>query len=133
MKYVYFFLAGAVAGIAGGMGMGGGTLLIPMLTLIGGVPQKAAQAINLVSFVPMAAVALVFHIRKGLVDFRDILYVILPGAAFSAAFSYIGENLDGSVLKRVFGGFLIFLAVAQIFVIKLSKRQGNRDSRRKIR
>ena len=47
-------LAGAIGGIIGGMGMGGGTLLIPLLTIFLGISQKLAQAYNLISFLIMA-------------------------------------------------------------------------------
>ncbi len=113
MKYVVYALAGAAAGILGGMGMGGGTLLIPLLLAAGGVGQHGAQAVNLVAFVPMAAVALVFHIKNKLVDFRSLPLLVLPGAAFSAAFSYIAANVGGKLLGRIFGGFLIAVALAQ--------------------
>ena len=55
----------ALGGIIGGMGMGGGTLLIPLLTLAAGVEQHLAQAINLMSFVPMSIVALIIHKKNG--------------------------------------------------------------------
>lgn len=120
MEYFYYAVAGVLAGVCGGMGMGGGTLLIPLLTLFGNVPQHVAQAVNLISFIPMAVVALIFHIKNKLVDFKNVLYVILPGVAFAAAFSYIAKNVDGAVLKRVFGGFLILLAFVQFFSGKLT-------------
>ena len=41
---------GLVAGVFGGLGMGGGTLLIPLLTIFLGYDQKLCQGINLVSF-----------------------------------------------------------------------------------
>ncbi len=122
MKYLFYVVAGALAGVLGGMGMGGGTILIPLLTLFNGVSQHTAQAINLVSFIPMAAVALFFHIKNKLVDFKGILYVILPGVAFAAVFSYIAKNTDAVALKKVFGGFLILLSVIQFFADKIAKK-----------
>ena len=40
----WYILAGVCGGIIGGMGMGGGTLLIPILTLFLGIDQRSAQA-----------------------------------------------------------------------------------------
>ena len=48
---LYLFLAGLVSGIVGGMGMGGGTLLIPILTIFLDFAQKSAQGINLLFFI----------------------------------------------------------------------------------
>ena len=56
MQIFLLILAGIVGGIIGGMGMGGGTLLIPILTIFLDVEQKNAQAINLVAFIPMAII-----------------------------------------------------------------------------
>ena len=68
MEYLFYALAGLAGGMLGGMGMGGGTVLIPLLTILLGVPQHAAQAINLISFLPMAGVALIIHFKNGLVE-----------------------------------------------------------------
>ena len=38
-----FLIFGALGGVLGGMGMGGGTLLIPLLTLFTKTEQKEAQ------------------------------------------------------------------------------------------
>ena len=125
MKILIYSLIGLAAGVFGGMGMGGGTVLIPMLTLLKGIPQHTAQAINLISFIPMAAVALVLHIKNKLVDFDGILYMIVPGAMFSATFSYISANINGEILSKIFGGFLVLLAFVQFFadkIINLSKK-----------
>ena len=127
MKYLYFIIAGLVAGVAGGMGMGGGTVLIPLLSFVSSVKQHTAQAVNLISFIPMAIVALVFHFKNGLVDKRGVLYMILPGVAFAITFSYIAGKVDGTFLKRVFGGFLILLSVIQFFADKIAKFVKNED------
>ena len=46
MNLIWLVLAGIVSGIVGGMGMGGGTLLIPILTIFLSFPQKNAQAFH---------------------------------------------------------------------------------------
>ena len=54
MNILFFILIGLIGGIAGGMGIGGGTLLIPLLTIFLNVAQKEAQLLNVFSFVIMA-------------------------------------------------------------------------------
>ena len=53
-------LVGFLAGVIGGMGMGGGTILVPLLSFLD-IGQKSIQATNLISFLPMCVVALLFH------------------------------------------------------------------------
>ena len=66
---MWYFIAGIASGVLGGMGMGGGTVLIPILTLLLGVGQHESQAINLVTFLPMAAVSLLIHFKNKLESF----------------------------------------------------------------
>ena len=55
MSFYIYLLLGILGGIPAGMGMGGGTVTIPLLILVGGVEQKIAQSANLFSFLPMSA------------------------------------------------------------------------------
>ena len=80
---IWLIISGVLGGLLGGMGMGGGTLLIPLLTIFCGLNQHLAQAINLIAFIPMAVVALIIHIKNKLVDFKGVLYIILPGVLAS--------------------------------------------------
>ena len=72
---ILYIIFGIIGGLLGGMGMGGGTLLIPLLTIGLSVPQQTAQFINLVAFIPMSALALIVHIRNGYVVKKRIFYV----------------------------------------------------------
>jgi len=105
---ILLVLAGIIGGIIGGMGMGGGTLLIPILTLVFGVDQYTAQAINLISFIPMSAVAIIIHFKHKLIKTEKIGYIILPAVISSVFASVLAANIDASALKSLFG---IFLAV----------------------
>ena len=73
MTVFLFVLFGLLGGIIGGMGMGGGTLLIPLLTIFLSIEQKTAQSINLLAFIPMALVALIIHFKNKMVMTKDIL------------------------------------------------------------
>ena len=50
MQFLYFVLAGVLGGVLAGMGMGGGTLTLPILVLVMGVEQITAQFANLIAF-----------------------------------------------------------------------------------
>lgn len=117
MEYVLYGLAGVLGGILGGMGMGGGTVLIPLLTILFDISQLGAQAVNLISFIPMAAVALAIHLKNGLVDFKGSLFVIVPGVAACVGGCFLARAIGGVILKRIFGGFLLALSVYQIIQV----------------
>ena len=114
MRIALYIIFGILGGIVGGMGMGGGTLLIPLLTIFLGVEQKVAQAINLLAFLPMAIVALIVHFKNKMVVTKGILWVIIPGIVASVAFAFLASLLNSSVLKMLFGSYLILIAVYEI-------------------
>ena len=112
-KFLLYLLAGLAGGFLGGMGMGGGTILIPLLTIFLKSSQHLAQAVNLISFIPMAVVALIIHLKNKLVDFKNVLWIILPGVFTCILGCYLARAMDGALLKRCFGGFLLLLSVFQ--------------------
>ena len=121
MEYIYFGLIGVLGGLLGGMGMGGGTVLIPLLNIVFGISQHTAQAINLISFIPMSVVSLIFHIKNKLVNFTGILWIILPGIVTCLVGTFVAKQITGDLLKRLFGGFLICLSLFQ-FIFEIKKK-----------
>lgn len=117
MLFVLLFIAGAISGVIGGMGMGGGTLLIPVLTIFFKIPQASAGGINLLSFVPMAIVAVILHAKNGFINFKSVLWVALPAVVFSIAGSFVTQLIGGQIQTKLFGGFLILLAIWQFVLL----------------
>ncbi|MBO5927089.1 MAG: sulfite exporter TauE/SafE family protein [Clostridia bacterium] len=122
LTFWLFILTGLISGVLGGMGMGGGTVLIPILTIFLKVEQHLAQAVNLVSFVPMALVTLIFHIKNKLVEKKGILFIIIPAVVFSVVGSIVSVKIKGQNLSRFFGGFLLILSVIQFFSHKITEK-----------
>ena len=115
LKIILLAVSGIAAGVLGGMGMGGGTILIPLLTIFFNVGQKEAQAINLVAFIPMAIVSLSIHIKNKRVKKEGLLWIIVPAVLTSVGGGFAAQAVNGEVLKRIFGGFLLLLSVVQFF------------------
>ena len=112
MKFYLYLLLGLIGGIPAGMGMGGGTLTIPLLTVFGGVEQKLAQAVNLFAFLPMSIGALKVHAKNGLLNTEGIWWIIAPALLLSACGSLLMAYLPSELLRKGFGVFLIFLALS---------------------
>ncbi len=121
MNWLWYILAGLCAGVAAGMGMGGGTLLIPVLTLALGLPQHAAQGVNVLAFLPAAAAALLVHRKAGRLRLRECLPVILAGAAGALGASILAGAVSAPWLRRIFGAFLTILAFTRILQKRLKK------------
>ena len=78
------FLCGLGAAVISAWGVGGGTLLLLVMTLLLDVDQRTAQGINLLFFLPAAASALFVHRKNGYLD-RPTLHAAIPPAAAAAS------------------------------------------------
>ena len=122
---ILFLILGFIGGIAGGMGLGGGTILIPLLSIFLGVAQKEAQLFNIFSFVIMAVFVVSIYIKNKLISVFPALVFSLCGAVFAIISALLVKNLQNDVLKVCFGVFLIVLALIQLFVLIVKKNQNN--------
>lgn len=116
-------IAGIIGGIVAGMGMGGGTLTIPILTIFLKYKQLTAQGVNLVAFLPMAVVALFIHMKNKLVDFKSTWLLAVVGCVFSVGGALIANNISNGVLKKFFALFLIGLGIWQFIEMKRNQKQ----------
>jgi len=124
-------VAGVLGGIIGGMGMGGGTLTIPLLTIFLGYNQLQAQGVNLVAFLPMAIIAIIIHIKNKLVDFKSTWLLAAVGSIFSLGGALVAVRLKNNVLTKLFALFLIGLAIWQFVELKKSKHENEKSSKNK--
>ena len=118
-------IGGLVGGIIGGMGMGGGTLLIPILTLLGNFKQLEAQGINLIAFIPMSIVALILHFKNKLVKFKETYWLAIIGAVISLLTALIAVNIKGTILRKLFAVFLIIIGIWQLVEFIKSCKKAN--------
>ena len=131
MIYFLYVLAGIISGVFGGLGMGGGTLLIPILTIFLNLDQKLSQGINLISFLVMALFSMFIHYRNGFIVTKHIGYIIISGLIFSVVGAFCMTILPSRVLKIVFGVFLCVLAIIEI--IKVFKKDKNKTKEKKAK
>ena len=104
---------GVLGGVIAGMGMGGGTLLIPLLVIFLSFDQLQAQTINLLAFLPMALASLIIHFKNHLVDFKSTWVIALFGMLGAIFGAYATTLVDTKTLKICFGAFLIILGTYQ--------------------
>ncbi|MBO5412256.1 MAG: sulfite exporter TauE/SafE family protein [Clostridia bacterium] len=118
MRFYLYLILGFLGGIPAGMGMGGGTVTIPLLLLVGGVEQKIAQCANLFAFLPMSGFALKTHSENGLLKTDGILWTILPAVLLAVLGATLTAYLTSDVLRKGFGIFLIglsFVSLKQLY------------------
>lgn len=106
---------GFITGILSGFGIGGGTLLMLYMVMFAGISQRSAQGINLLYFLPAAGTALIGHVKNRLVDKRAFFISAGVGVAATLFSAWAVGFMDASILRKVFGVFLIFIAISELF------------------
>lgn len=113
---------GFLAGIAAGMGLGGGTVLLIYLSLFAGVTQLTAQGINLIVFVPTAAVAVIIYAVRHKIAWKKVLIMAPLGVLGSLLGGYLLRFIPSEFLSKILGGVLIFMGLSRLFARKPCKR-----------
>lgn len=120
---------GLVSGIISGMGMGGGTFLILCLSIFLGVNQKIAQGVNLIFFIPTSIAAIAVNIKDKNINFKIAKIIISFGIIGAVVGAIIARTINVNLLRKLFGIFLGFIAIHEIYIIfkeyKTSKKRDN--------
>lgn len=117
-------LIGLFGGILSGLlGLGGGVIILPLLTLLGRVPLKLATGTSLVHVMFAAAAGTLSHYRAGKVDFRGGLLLGVAGIGGGFLGSFLSVPLSTHALNLIFL-FLVALAIFLLF-IPLKSDEGN--------
>ena len=109
------FLCGLGASVISAWGVGGGTLLLLVMTLFLGVEQRTAQGINLLFFLPTAASALVCHWKNGYLDKPALKAAVPPAVALALAGAWAATALDVELLRKPFGVYLLLSGVSLVW------------------
>lgn len=120
---IIYVLVGLLCGILSGFGIGGGSLLMIWLTAIAGISQKLAQGINLLYFLPAAAVSLLVHMKHKLVCWSMALPAILCGCVSAAGAAWLAQSVETEWLRKGFGIFLLVVGI-----LELRKGKKHRDA-----
>jgi uncharacterized membrane protein YfcA len=104
-------LVGAVAGL---LGIGGGLLMVPFLTIVAGATQHQAEATSLLVILPTAIVATVTLRRKGIGDAGLALRFGTVGAVGGIAGALVALALPAHVLRLIFALFLAVMSVRML-------------------
>ena len=114
------FVIGAATGVLSAWGVGGGTLLLLCMTLFLGVDQAEAQGINLLYFLPTAAVSLLYHRKNGYLDAAVLTAAAPPGTLCALVAALVSTSVDITVFRKPFGLFLLYAGASML----LQRRSG---------
>ena len=115
-----YVLAGCLCGVfSATFGVGSGILMIPVLILAFGVPQKSAQGVCLAVMVPIALVGALKYKLNPAIDMPSTLVLLLAlgGVAGALLGSVLADWLSALTLRRLFA-LLMIAAAARLFFTK---------------
>lgn len=104
--------------------MGGGTILILILTLLGNIEQHVAQATNLIFFIPTSIATICINLKNKTINKKVGFIVGGTGTIGAIIGAFISCKLNTQILRKCFGVFLTIIALHEIYaLIELNKKE----------
>ena len=129
LQSMNWFLSSIIAfasAIIASMGIGGGAVLLLFLTVFSDIPLATAQGTNLLFFLPVGAVALLFHKKSGLLQVKKGAACGLWGLPGVFLGVWIASRLESTILSKLFALFLFYLGLKTLFpkMLKIPGKKG---------
>lgn len=125
-------IIGILSGTFSGIGMGGGTILIFLLSAFLGVEQHIAQATNLIYFVPTSISAILINYKEKNIDLKLAINISKYGIIGAIIGALISTNINVQILKKLFGIFLVIITIHEIYTLikeyNQNKKSNNNNS-----
>lgn len=109
------FIAGIISGTISALGMGGGSVLILILSIFLNVEQHVAQASNIIFFIAASSIAITMNIKNKMIDWKISKAIVIYGIIGAIIGAQISLRLDTATLKKAFGVFLGVIAIYEIY------------------
>ncbi|MCR4434652.1 MAG: sulfite exporter TauE/SafE family protein [Clostridiales bacterium] len=108
-KYIKYIFIGLVTGMTNGLfGSGGGTIVVPAMTLLLGVEEHRAHATAIAVILPLTVVSAFFYIANHFVNWELTWKTMLGGMAGGYAGAKLLNLCPTALLRKIFAVFMIF-------------------------
>lgn len=115
VSFIMNLTVATLMGFLAGMGVGGGSLLLLWLTQVAMLEQSQARIINLLFFLPAAAVATIFRRKHCKIEKKPAIVATIAGCTAAVIFSFISKAIDLTLLKKLLGALLVLTGIREIF------------------
>ncbi|MEI7743512.1 MAG: sulfite exporter TauE/SafE family protein [Chloroflexota bacterium] len=108
-------LGGAAAGLFGSLlGLGGGILLVPLMTLVFGLPLREAVAISLISVIVTSSASAAVYLERHVANLRLGMTLELFSAAGALVGGLVAFMIDEQILAGLFAALLTWVAISMV-------------------
>ena len=108
-------VAGLAAGLANGFfGAGGGSLLVPILTRLAKIDDRAAYASSVAVILPLSMVSAAVYILRSGFDFPLALPYLIGGLVGGFAGGRVFKRVPTGFLRRAFAVLIVFGGVRSL-------------------
>ncbi|MGA1846566.1 sulfite exporter TauE/SafE family protein [Deferribacter abyssi] len=119
MFFVLLFISGFIIGLLSAfLGIGGGSIIVPVLTLVFHIPIHVAIATSLVSVIFASSNASASYVKKGITNLRLGLFLEIVTTIFAIIGGIISVSISEKYLFISFGTVLLITAYFYIKNIK---------------
>jgi len=113
--WVMALLVGTVAGVLSGLlGIGGGAVMVPAMTLLMGLSQHLAQGTSLLVIIPTAIAGSITHFRMGNIRLETAAWLSAGGVVGAVAGASLALASPDQILRLLFGCYLAFTGVRML-------------------
>ena len=112
-EQLLYILCGLSAGLLGGyLGIGGGIIMVPFLTVLGGIDIKAAVPVSVTAIVVTSLSSSNEYIKKGMVDLELVVILAIFMVLGNITGSSISPYVAGEYIQLVLTVFVIYAAIS---------------------
>lgn len=129
-RVLFIFLGSMMAGLIGALvGLGGGVLVVPMLTLLFGFPIPYAIGASIISVIATSSGAAIAYLRDHITNLRVGMFLELGTTLGAITGAFVAGYLSGNILSVVFGVILIISIMPSIFKMGEKNPQNVKNDR----
>ena len=116
-QLVLLLITGLLAGfIAGGFGVGGGIIIVPVLLFVFGLTQHEAQGTSFaVLLFPVGILGAWNYYKNGFVNVRFMIILVIAFVAGSYLGSLLSVHLPAKVLRKAFAVLMLVAGLKMLF------------------
>ena len=129
LEIIFGFIAGNITGL----GMGGGTVLILLLSIFMQLDQHIAQATNLLFFIPTSIASIVTNIKQKNINMNFAKTVSIFGIIGAVIGATISQRVSSYILRRTFALFILIIAFYEIYGIYKSIKEEQNTNNKNIK